>query len=489
MPSPRSLRRRRPARALGAVVIVVAVLGGCSSDDTRGGRGAATAANGAFDASFVHDISVSYDQQAYDAMIATFRSTGEKGWIEATVVIDGATYRRSGLRLKGNSSLMGLRNANGAVNANPNAPAGGAARGGPGGSASASTPNALPWLIRLDKYVKTQDHKGTTELVVRSNSSQTSLNEAVALELLGLSGQVTQKAFATRFRVNGGDPKLRLVVENPGDEWDDANFANDGVLYKAESGGDYSYRGEDPKAYKDIFDQETDTDDENYAPLTAFLKFINQSDDATFARELGSYLEIDAFAKYLAGQELVANFDDIDGPGNNSYLRYDTTTKRITIVSWDLNLAFGSMPGGAPGFGAPPAGGPGAALPGGTSAALPGGAGAAPSGPTGAAPGGRSGPAAGAARGQVPGGAAGQGPGAGPRGRPNVLVTRFVANAEFKARYDKELAAMKAQLYGGGAAAEVLARWRSLLTSQAGDVVPAATVDQEAAAVARYFTA
>lgn len=65
----------------------------------------------------------------------------------------------------------------------------------------------------------------------------------------------------------------------------------------------------------------------------------------------------------------MSNTDDIDGPGNNSYLRYNEKTGLMTIVSWDLNLAFGGlggMMGGAPGgaagaapggrFGAPPSG-------------------------------------------------------------------------------------------------------------------------------------
>ena len=42
----------------------------------------------------------------------------------------------------------------------------------------------LPWLIRLDKFVDGQTHDGHEDIVVRSNNSQTSLNEAVALDLL-----------------------------------------------------------------------------------------------------------------------------------------------------------------------------------------------------------------------------------------------------------------------------------------------------------------
>jgi spore coat protein CotH len=387
-----------------------------------------------FDSSVVHDIEVTFDQAEYDAMIATFRSSGDKEWITATITIDGVTLKDVGLRLKGNSSLMGLRNNNGGR------------VGGPGGTVSADSPNTLPWLVRLDKNVDGQSYEGYTEFVIRSNNTTTALNEAVALELIGLTGQATQKAFSTRFSVNGGAEVLRLAIESPDDEWDDENFANDGVLYKAESGGDYSYRGDDPEAYAEIFDQETDTDTENFKPLTDFLKFINTADDATFAAQLSQHLDVAAFAKYLAGQELVANQDDIDGPGNNSYLRYDSKTGLMTIVSWDLNLSFGSMGGGG-----------GAAR--------------------------TAQPAGGAQTVPRPGGAGGF------NGRSNILVQRFLANSTFSALYQKTLAELRTQLYASGEAAKILNRWTEVLKSQASDLVSSTTIAQEAANVSRYFTA
>ena len=39
--------------------------------------------------------------------------------------------------------------------------------------------------------------------------------------------------------------------------------------------------------------------------------------------------------------------DDIDGPGNNSYLFWDSATGMFTVVAWDHNLAFGASMGGA----------------------------------------------------------------------------------------------------------------------------------------------
>ncbi|MEZ5207632.1 MAG: hypothetical protein R2690_11800 [Acidimicrobiales bacterium] len=53
---------------------------------------------------------------------------------------------------------------------------------------SAEDPETLPWLIKFDKFVDGQDHDGVEELVIRSNVTETALNEAVALDLMELAG-------------------------------------------------------------------------------------------------------------------------------------------------------------------------------------------------------------------------------------------------------------------------------------------------------------
>jgi spore coat protein CotH len=436
MPAPSLSRRSFGAALLGAVGL--AVVGGCSTGSAAGPTG-----TGLFDATQVHDIDLAFQRADYDAMIDAYLDSQDKTWIEATVTIDGTTFEKAGLRLKGNSTLRGLTKSGSTAAAGDNR--GG---GGPGGSISAENPQDLPWLVRLDKYTDGQQLGGYTEFVVRSNNSDSALNEAVALELLGLAGLATQKSVSTRLSVNGGTEVLRLIVENPGDKWDADNFASAGILYKAESGGDYSYRGDDAEAYKDVFDQETDSDNANVAPLAAFLKFINQSDDATFGSDLGKHLDVAAFANYLAFQELVKNTDDIDGPGNNSYLRYTTDKDQFTVVAWDHNLAFGGMGagGGNRGGGAqgqPPAGG-----------------------------------------GQRP---AGSGGGGRMGGRSNILVTRFNADKTFKGSYDKALTDLKASLYTSGKAASVLEARAAVLTAEASDLISADTVSSESTTIKGYF--
>lgn len=426
------------AKRFAAVAILAALaVGGCSTDATRAsGDTVSTAAQdvadgtGVWDASTVHEISVDVDEDAFAAMVDTYQETDEKEWLEATVTIDGTTFERAGLRLKGNSSLRGVTDD--------------------------AEPTDLPWLIRLDEFVDGQSVDGWSELVVRSNGSQTALNEAVALDLLAEAGLASEHAVPSSFSVNGADARLRLVVQNLDEDWEAENFASDGLLYKAEAGGDWSYRGDDPDSYTDVFDQETGDDD--LTPLIDFLQFVNESSDEDFAAELPSRLDVDAFARYLAFEEVVDNFDDIDGPGNNAYLRWDAESGGFTVVAWDHNLAFGGSPGGGAG-GGPMGAGPGA-FPGGEDGQRP----ERPEGmPDGARPDG-----------------AGRG---GPGGGSNILVERFTAVDAWADLVEQAKTDLTAQLYESGYAEEVLDSWVTVLTEQAGDLVDAATVQEEADAI------
>ncbi len=459
-PAASDRRTRRRAPAFVAAIAAVSLVAGCGADDGSGAEGnddrttprvttpdrhgaatgTGTATAQVFDTAVVHALAIRFDDADYKAMLTTYSSSGDKDWIKASVTLDGVQYSNVGIRLKGNSSLRNLV-----------------------GSRATSAPAAerLPWLVRLDKYEDGQAHQGVSDFVVRSNNSQTSLNEAVALELLDRADLASQRAMATSFTANGSTPVLRLVVELPEDQWMERTFSARGALFKAESTGDWSYRGDDEASYDEIFDQEAGDDNADLGVVIDLLEFLNRSNDATFDAELARRLDVDAFARYLAMQDLVGNFDDIDGPGNNSYLYFDTRTEKFTVVPWDLNLAFGTMVAAGVGGGPGIVGAPGGAMPGGQGNPAPGGGARTPNG--------------GGAR--------------GPGGRTNILVQRFHASSKFEALYQQQLSALRAQLYTSGTAKQILDRCADVLQRHATTLVSSATITQEAARIAAYFSA
>jgi len=329
--------------------------------------------------------------------------------------------------------------------------------GGPGGSdfaATEETPEHLPWLVKFDEFVDGQRYQGLEEVVVRSSPTATALNETLALGIVGLAGEPTQRSIHTAFSVNGGDRALRHLIEVPDDVWEERTFGSDGVLYKALTRGTWQYQGEDPLAYTDSFSQETRRNRQDLQPLIDFVRFLDEADDESFASELSARLDVGSFARYLALMDLLANFDDIDGPGNNAYLRFDLDTDRFRILTWDLNFA---LQGGV-GRGA------------GSDERLEGEPGGSDRGPV--------------VVGRVgPGGASGPG---GP-GLGNPLVARFSAVAAFADLVEQASTDLAADIYVSGTYARILDVRAEVLITEAGDLVEPEVVRREVEALHAFI--
>ena len=445
--------------ALGVAVLLGLV--GCSSAGSASGdaselAGTGTVASGSiFDSSEAHEVIIDVGQDDLTLMLQTYMDSGDKDWVSATVTMDGTVFENVGIKLKGNSSLRGVT--------------------------TESAPQDLPWRIKLDKYVSGANLDGYTDFTVRANSTETSLNEAVALDLLGTAGLASEQAVESSFSVNGSDAQLRLVVQNLDESWVADNFpdaGSDSVLYKAEADGSWSWLGSDAD-YSDSFDIEAGPDD--YAPLVQLLDLVNNGTEEEIAAQLPNLLDIDSFATYLAFEELVNNSDDIDGPGNNSYLFWDSTTQKFTVVAWDHNLAFGGSPGGM----------------GGTSSGMPSGM---PSGmrpsdmPSDWQSGGMAGGQGnGMPAGQMPsgmpsdmqssGGAWGGGMPGGMGGN-NPLVTAFEANEEWTALKTQAASDLQSALIDSGALTSSLDRWVEVVKSSG--LIDEATITSEADQIRSY---
>ena len=421
------ISRRGVFAAVGLGAVGAVILSGCGSfGETSAGVSSGKAGkvtDGYLDPDSLHSVEIAVDQNAYQEMITAYTSNQTKNWIEATVTVDGVAHEKAGLKLKGNSSLQGI--------------------------SADSEPQKLPWLVRFDKFVDGANHDGMTRMVIRASSSTSALNEAVALDLLAKTGLASEKAAHISLSVNGSDPVLRLTCQDLDESWVAQNFDVAGLLYKAESTGDYTYRGTDESAYKDVFDQETGK--ANLTPLIEFLQFINESSDADFQSGLAQRVDVDKMVTYLAFEDVIDNFDDITGPGNNSFLWWAEQANQMTVVAWDHNCAFGLKPGAGQqgqGGGQPPGGG---------------------------------------GQGQPPGG--GQQPGGGgSQTKANALVDRFNSLMDGETKVSAERDRLKQELYTSGVAQTILDARAKVLTDQAGSLIEQSAVEADKQTIAAYFT-
>jgi spore coat protein CotH len=149
------------------------------------------------------------------------------------------------------------------------------------------------------------------------------------------------------------------------------------------------------------------------------MRFLDQSDDAAFEDELPKWLDVDSFATYLAVNALLVNTDSILGMNNNYYLYYDEITEQFTLLMWDANESFGKLGASATydisltdtsGMGGP-------------------------------------------------GGRGGMG------GGQNALLTRFMANATFRALYEEKLEEVYQKAFASGVMTETIKEYSTLIHS------------------------
>ena len=77
--------------------------------------------------------------------------------------------------------------------------------------------------------------------------------------------------------------------------------------------------------------------------MIAFARLVHKADDATFRKEIGSYLDIDSYLRFLAATAFVANSDSFFVLGHNYYLYLHPKTNKLHFIPWDLDRAFANF--------------------------------------------------------------------------------------------------------------------------------------------------
>lgn len=447
-----------------------------------------------FDDTVVHSIQIIMSEEDYDSMVTTYQQAGEKEYFKADVIIDGVRVNEVGIRLKGNASLRTALGGGGgpggfgrpdngqlpegfAPGERPQPPEGfdpGNMPQPPEGFNPGEMPQAgenfqrpeagmgpdmnggmvqqssgevkIPFMVKFDEY-EDQSYQGHTAISIRTygvSYDEALLHEPVTNTAARLAGIPATQTSYTGFKINGNEETFYVVSELINEEYLEKYFENaDGILYKAEVGSTLSYEGEDPSSYADSFTQQTRVNDADLAPLIAFMRFLDQSDDATFESELPKWLDVDSFATYLALNNLLVNTDSMIGMNNNYYLYYDEVDEQFTLLMWDANESLSKLGGNTTfdlyfentGMG----------------------------------------------RGMAPGGMG---------GGENTLITRFMANATFKALYEEKLQEVYKVAFVSGAMTETVERYSTLIHSvnDERDLVDIEAYDQAVEKVLTFIT-
>ncbi len=247
-------------------------------------------------------------------------------YVHGDVEIDGKSFKDAGIRYKGNSSY-------------------------------ASSQNSLkrPFKFDFDRYVKDGQLFGQTTLNFSNNFADSSqIREALSYDIFRqLNVPYARTAFVKLFLTIPGkyDKQyigLYTMVEQVDRNFLQRHFGNDsGLLVKPEGSNGLPYLGDDWAAYKDRYDPKSGhkgvEGEKAKKQMIAFVKFFNQVEGAEFKKGIESYLDVDEFLRFLAGNAALSNLDSFLSMGHNFYLYLNPATSKINFIPWDLNMAMGGF--------------------------------------------------------------------------------------------------------------------------------------------------
>ena len=117
-----------------------------------------------------------------------------------------------------------------------------------------------------------------------------------------------------------------------------------GLLMKPEKLRDIQYLGEDWDKYKAQYRPKREPSKKEAKRVIAFARLVNKADDEQFRKEIGTYLDVDQFLRFIAANALVANLDSFFTLGHNYYIYLNPETNRFVFLPWDLDLSLAGFP-------------------------------------------------------------------------------------------------------------------------------------------------
>ena len=247
-------------------------------------------------------------------------------WVKGSFMADGKTVKDVGLRYKGNASYM---------------------------ASARSLKRSLK--LELDHYDdNAAKFHGERKLNLNSGVMDPTKNrEALAFaayRAAGVPAPRTAYAEVTLTVPGKYDNEylgLFTVIEQV-----DKTFLKDrfgsgkGLLMKPERLRAFDYLGDTWDPYKARYQPKRDPTPIEAKKVIEFAKLLNQGSDEQFAKEIGSYVDIDEFLRFLASTAMLSNLDSFLTMGHNFYIYLNPVNDKFIFLPWDMDLSLAGFPMG-----------------------------------------------------------------------------------------------------------------------------------------------
>jgi spore coat protein H len=272
-----------------------------------------------FDDSSLQEVRLVLNSRDWEELKAT---ADENTYYPADMTWKSVTVRNIGIRSRGNGTRNGLK---------------------PG--------------LRVDfnRYLTNQSFLDMKAVVLdNAYTDPTTLRESVAMKLYAGIGLPTPREAHAKLYVNNEYVGIYIVADSVDRTFitrlfgtDEGNTEFGGYLFEFRWQFYWylEYLGSELKTYASLFKPQTrDTDAVAviYTPIEAMIRAINDAPDDQFEAQVGKYLDLDEFMKYLAVEQFTTEWDGFAGnwATNNFYLYRFRSNGISQIIPWDKDHAF-----------------------------------------------------------------------------------------------------------------------------------------------------
>jgi len=223
-------------------------------------------------------------------------------WTHADFEFGGVAYTNVGARIKGNGTYLGSLYG-----------------------------DKCPFKVDLNKFTKGQKLGGADELTFNNLvNDHSSLSDALAYEFFreaGAPASRTAYAYLSTTVDEKWDRKplgLYVMVEAVDEDFALERFGSRRTpIFKPVTYELFKHLGDDWLAYEAIYDLKTKATPDQLRRVIEFARLVTHSNDVEFAERLTEFLDLEKFARYLACEVLLSNYDSFLSNGQNFYLYLD----------------------------------------------------------------------------------------------------------------------------------------------------------------------
>jgi hypothetical protein len=277
-----------------------------------------------YDAATLRTFFIEFENPGWEAELVAFNNTDVD--VPATVTVDGKVYRDVGMHFRGNSSF--------AV--------------GDGYKRSLN--------LAFDFAHEDQAIGGYRTLNFLNANTDPTLMRTVLSMHIARQYIPAPKANFVRVVINGENWGVYANAQQFNKEFVNDNFkTTKGARWKISQGasaniGGFSYVGDDASRYRNVFQIKTKDEPEAWAALIDLAKTLQETPPEKLEAALASRLEVEAYLRFLALDNVMASADAFYMRGSD-YSLYRHPDGRFQFVFHDANEMFNFGAGGRGGFG------------------------------------------------------------------------------------------------------------------------------------------